>query len=152
MAGVTSPPATFRLGVEALRFELQGVESVLRELKKFFPADAQVVRVHDDVSRDSARSLRRTSLRNGELPWSLMKQPLAGDGLDDALVFELGVGLGDGVAIDAEVLGERPDAGKGFARLHRAGGGGDLHLVDQLLVDGLAGLEVELKSHRVTVI
>src|SRR5688500_4154559 len=37
---------------------------------------------------------------------------LAGNRLDNALPLELGVGLGDGVAVDAELLGERTDRGE----------------------------------------
>ena len=35
--------------------------------------------------------------------------PFPGDGLDDALAFELRVRLGDGVAVDAQLFGERTD-------------------------------------------
>jgi len=43
------------------------------------------------------------------------KAALAGQGFDDALAFQLGVGLGNGVAVDAEFLGQRPDGGQGLA-------------------------------------
>ena len=126
MAGLTSPPATFFLfyGVEALALRLQGVESVLRELKKFVPADAQVVRVHDDGVERFGEELAANLLAEWRVALVLDEAAAAGDGLDDALMLELGVGLGDGVAIDAEVLRERPDTGKGFPRLYRSGGGG----------------------------
>ena len=39
----------------------------------------------------------------------LQKTAFAGDGLDDALAFQFGVSLGDGVAVDAQFLGERAD-------------------------------------------
>ena len=72
---------------------------------------------------------------------------LAGDRLDDALALELGVGLGDRVAIDAQLFGERPDRGQRVARLDGARCRGGLHLVDDLQVDRLAGLEVQEQAH-----
>ena len=42
---------------------------------------------------------------------------LAGDGLDHALALELRIGLGDGVAVDTEFLGQRTDGREGLTRL-----------------------------------
>ena len=126
---------------------LERVESVLGELKELVPADLQVMRVHDDVVERLGEQLAAHVLPERRVALVADEAALAGDGLDDALALELGVGLGDGVAVDAQLLGQRPDAGKRLARLHRAGRGGDLHLVHELQVDGLAGLEVELESH-----
>src|SRR5262245_30178985 len=77
----------------------------------------------------------------------LHETALAGVGLDDALALELGVGLRDRVAVDAERLGERTDTGKAVAGAERAGCDGQLHLVDDLEVDGLAGRERDVKAH-----
>jgi hypothetical protein len=66
---------------------------------------------------------------------------------DDALALELGVGLGDRVAIDAQVLGERPNRRQGIAGLGRARRDGGFDLVDQLQVDRLTGLVIQLKLH-----
>src|SRR5262245_57561336 len=76
---------------------------------------------------------------------------LAGDGLDDALALELGVGLGDGIAIDAQLFGERPDRRQRVARLHRARRRGRFDLVDDLEIHGNAGFEIQGQTH-VTVI
>src|SRR5512138_470326 len=73
---------------------------------------------------------------------------LAGDRLDHALALEFRVSLRDGVAVDAQLLGERTDRWKGFPRLDGAGGCGSSDLIDDLQVNGLAGFEVELEAHR----
>jgi hypothetical protein len=72
---------------------------------------------------------------------------------DDAVVFELAVGLGDGVGIDHQLLGERTDAGQLVAGAERAGFDGVLHLFHQLQVDGDAGGRIGAEHrHRVTVL
>ena len=68
--------------------------------------------------------------------------------LDHAFVFELAVGLGDGVGIDHELLRQRPDARQLFARPQRAGFDAVLHLLHQLEVDRHAGRGVGPKQHR----
>jgi hypothetical protein len=77
----------------------------------------------------------------------LEKAALAGNGLDDALAFEFGIGLGDGVAVDAQFLGERADGGQRFAGAQPAGGRRVTDLVHQLQIDRLAGFKIELQEH-----
>jgi len=77
----------------------------------------------------------------------LQETALARNRLDDALAFQFGVGLGDGVAIDAQFLGQRADGRQRFAGTQRAGGRRVADLVHQLQVNRLAGLEINLKYH-----
>src|SRR5581483_603839 len=78
----------------------------------------------------------------------LEKAAAAGGGFDDAEAFELGVGLGEGVAVDMEFLGQLADGGERFAWLEGAGGGGIADLIDNLEVNRHAGLEIELEEQR----
>src|SRR5262245_55105151 len=76
---------------------------------------------------------------------------LAGVCLDDTLGLELRVGLGDGVAVDAQLFGERPDRRQALAGAHRTGGRRGLYLVSELQVNRFARLEVDRESHSATV-
>jgi hypothetical protein len=55
--------------------------------------------------------------------------------LDHAFVLEFSVRLGDGVRIDDETLGKRPDAGQLLPGAKRTGFNGVLHLLDQLQIN-----------------
>ena len=105
----------------ASRLCSQRVESFVGELEEFRLADLQVVRVDDDVVDHLGEQLAADVLAEGRGVLLADEAALAGDGLDDALVLELGVGLGDGVAVDAQVFGQRADAGQRLARSQRAG-------------------------------
>src|SRR6185503_15956380 len=60
---------------------------------------------------------------------------------------------GDGVRVDHEFLGQRPDARQLLARPQRARVDGVLHLFDQLQVDGYAGRWAGAEQqHRTTVL
>jgi hypothetical protein len=59
--------------------------------------------------------------------------------------------LCDRVAVDPELLRERPDGGQQLAGAEGAGRRRDLHLVDQLQVDSFGRFEIKLEDH-VTVI
>ena len=72
----------------------------------------------------------------------------AGEGLDDALALEFGVCFGDGIAIDAQFLRQRPDGRERLARTERPGRGGVADLIHQLKINRLAGLEIDLKHHK----
>lgn len=72
---------------------------------------------------------------------------LAGQSLDDALVFQFGIGLGDGVAIEAKFFSQRANGRERLAGLQSAGGGGGLDLVDQLEISGLAGFEIDMQEY-----
>src|SRR5260221_8786324 len=67
--------------------------------------------------------------------------------LDDALVLELAVRLGDRVRIDDELFGERTDAGQLFAGAERPGFDAVLHLLHELKGDGHAGRRIRSKQH-----
>jgi hypothetical protein len=67
---------------------------------------------------------------------------------DDAFVFQLAIGLGDGVGIDHELLRERPDTGELFAGTQGAGFDRVLHLLHQLEVDGHAERGVGAEQHH----
>jgi hypothetical protein len=70
-----------------------------------------------------------------------------GECFNHALTLELGVGFGDGIAIDAEFFRQGTDRRQRLARPNGAGCGGGFHLVNELQVNGFAGLEIEVKSH-----
>ena len=69
-------------------------------------------------------------------------------GLDDALTLELSVGLGDGIAVDAQFLGQRTEGRQGIAGAQPARGGREPDLIGQLEVDRFPGLEIDLKDHN----
>ncbi len=77
----------------------------------------------------------------------LDEETLARDGLDDALGLQLGISLGDRIAVDAQFLGQGAEGGQGVTGAQSAGGGGVTDLVGQLEIDRLAGLEIYLKDH-----
>src|SRR5262249_3749971 len=60
-------------------------------------------------------------------------------GLQDAVANELTVGLGDGIEVDEELLGEGTDAGHGVAGGQAAGRDGQAHLVDDLAINRRPG-------------
>jgi len=59
----------------------------------------------------------------------------AGERFDEAVLREVGIGLGDGVGIDEELLGQRPDGGENVAGSDAAGDDGMADLADDLLID-----------------
>ncbi|MPN63357.1 hypothetical protein SDC9_211115 [bioreactor metagenome] len=69
-------------------------------------------------------------------------------GFDNALVFEFGVGFGDGVAVDAELFGKRAESWERFAGFESAGSGGEADLISQLEVNWFAGVKIDFKQHR----
>ena len=134
------------VGVGLLLFG-EVVEAVSDEREEVLAADLQVVRGDDGLV-----DLRGEQVVTGgflEQRVAVFEEAaFARKRLDDALRFEFGVGLGDGVAVDAELLGERADAGERLAGPQRAGRGGGPDLVRDLEIDREAGLEVELKEHE----
>ena len=134
------------------------------------PADG-VFRVHRDVFRDEATGTAQfrgrhlemvrvhdhvvdvgdEQLAAGILPQRRRRRPHEAATsrlrLDDPFRLELPVGLSDRVAVDAKVLRQRADGGERITRPQQSRGGGGLHLVDQLKVDGLGRLEVDLEQH-----
>jgi len=82
----------------------------------------------------------------------LEETAFARQGFDEALGFKLGVGSGDGVAVDAQFLGERAEGGERIAGAQAPGSGGVADLVGQLQIDRLARLEINLKDHNVSTV
>src|SRR3954451_164052 len=128
---------------------LERVEALFDEADEVGPADLQMVRLHHRVVYRVGEQLeadgflvRRVGLAD--------EASLAGDGLDHALAFQLGVRLRHRVAIDAKRFGERKDRGGRLTGARPARGRGGLHLVDHLQVDRFAGLEIELELHRLS--
>src|SRR5689334_5456834 len=78
---------------------------------------------------------------------SLQEITFAVNGFDNPLALQFGVSLGNSIAVYAKLFGEWPKRWQRISRAQLAGGGGITDLVSQLEVDGLAGLEIDLKDH-----
>jgi hypothetical protein len=63
------------------------------------------------------------------------------------LPIELAVGADDGVRVDREVDGQLADRGELIARLQVPPGDAELHLLDDLPVEGDAALGIDPKTH-----
>ena len=93
---------------------LERVEALLGDTQEVRLVDLQVMRLDDRAVERFGEQLpadlflERRMVRANETA-------LAGDRLDDALALQLRVRLGDRVAVDAQLLGERPDAGQRLA-------------------------------------
>ena len=74
----------------------------------------------------------------------------AGLCLDDADAFQLGICFGNRIAINSQFLGKWPDVWKRFSRLQGARRRCGFDLVDDLQIDGLAGLVIDLDQHNRT--
>ncbi len=89
-----------------LAFEV--IEPFLDQRQKFIAIHLQVMS-HDDRFINF-REQQFLADRFGERRIIfLQKSAFAGDGLNDALAFQFRVSLGNGVAVDAQFLGERTD-------------------------------------------
>ena len=67
-------------------------------------------------------------------------------GVEDAPEFHLAVGAGDGVGIDGEIDGDAANGGELVPGAKAGGGNRDLDLVDELAVDGDAGVGIEAEG------
>ena len=67
-------------------------------------------------------------------------------GVEDAAQLHLAVGAGDGVGIDGEIDSDAAYGGELVAGAQGGGGDCGLDLVDELAVDGHAGVEVEAEG------
>ena len=67
-------------------------------------------------------------------------------GVEDATQLHLAVGAGDGVGVDGEIDGDTADGGELVSGAQGGGGDGGLDLVDELAVDGHAGVGVEAEG------
>ena len=67
-------------------------------------------------------------------------------GVEDAAQLHLAIGAGDSVGIDGQIDGDPADGGELVAGAQRGGGDGGLDLVDELAIDGHAGVDVEAEG------
>ena len=67
--------------------------------------------------------------------------------VDHPLDLEFAVGSDDGVGVDGEVDGRLADRGELIARLQVLPGDAELHLFDDLPVEGDAALGIDPKTH-----
>ena len=94
----------------AIALLLKRIESIFRQPDELRPAHLQVMRLDDSVVHrlrqqfDPDFLLVRGAVRADEAAF-------AGERLDDALALQFRLGFGDGVAVDAQFLGEWPDGG-----------------------------------------
>ena len=88
----------------------------------------------------------RTSFLNGEL-FVRTKQPLPATVSMMPWLSSSAYALATVLRLTRSVFGQRADRRQPFAPPDGARRGGGFHLVHQLQVDGLAGLEVELETH-----
>ena len=125
---------------------LEVVEPFLDQGQEFFAVHLQVMR-HDHGLVNFRRQQFLADLFVERRIAFLQEAALAGNRLDDALPLQFGIGLGDGVAIDAQFLGQRADGRQRFAGTQRARSRRLTDLVHQLQINRLAGLEINLKNH-----
>jgi hypothetical protein len=64
-------------------------------------------------------------------------------GFEHAAEFELAIGAHDSIGVDGEIDGELPDGRELVAGGERSGSDAGAHLIDELAVDGNAGVEIE---------
>src|SRR4051812_13649042 len=100
----------------------------------------------DDRGIDGLREELALGALAQRRPRVAQEAALAGDGLYDALVLQLRVGLGDRVAVQPELLGERANGGERLAGTQRPGCRSGADLLDDLKIRRHAGLEVDLKE------
>src|SRR2546429_3050667 len=67
--------------------------------------------------------------------------------LDHAEAFQFRISFGDRVAVDAKFLSQRTDGWERLAGPQRPRCSRGLDLIDQLEIDGHAGLEIDLQYH-----
>src|SRR6266705_5326465 len=77
----------------------------------------------------------------------LEEAAFAGNALNDTLALQFAVRFGDRVAVDAQLLRERPNGRQRLTRVERARSRGGFDLVHDLKIDRLAGTKVYLQQH-----
>ena len=127
-------------------FALEIIEPLLDHLQKSFPTDLQVMGGDHGLIDFLQQQFFADNFREGRVVL-FQKTAFAGNGFDDALAFEFRVGFGDGIAIDAQFLGQRADGRQRFAGAQFSRGRGVADLVGQLEVNRFARLEINLKHH-----
>jgi hypothetical protein len=123
------------------------LDALGRQAHKLCLGNTQVMGLHDGLVDLLSQELEAHVLAEGRRP-RREERPAAGLGRHHALRLELGEGLGDCVAVDAQLLGQGTYPRQDIARLQGTGRGGGLHLVDQLQVNRFAALERDVESHR----
>ena len=127
-------------------FALEKLYSLLDQAQKNLGADLHLVRGDHRFVYSGHQQLVADFF--GQRAFiGLEKAALSGDGFDDAQAFQLGVSFGDGVAIDAQFLGQRTNGGKRVARAQAAGSSGIADLIHQLEINRFAGLKINAKHH-----
>ena len=134
----------FRLGGGFLAVEKE--DSFLKQAPQNLRADLHLVR-RDHCFVDSGHQQLVADLFGQRAVIFLEKAAFASDGFDHAQALQLGVSLGDGVAIDAQFLGQRPNGRERVSRTQSPGSGGITNLIDQLEINWFAGLKIDVKHH-----
>ena len=133
-------------------FVVEHIQSFVDQFQEFIAGHLQMVRLHNGLVDVLDQQLAPGVLAQSRMIFFQEAAPPR-QRLNHAQAFELRIGLGDGVAIDAQLLRQRTDGGKRLARLERPGSGGGFDLIHNLEVDGHAGLEIDLENHiRLSVI
>src|SRR5665213_1377680 len=128
-------------------FALEAVEAFVDEGEKLLPVHLQVVGGHDRFVNFLAQNFLAGGLGEGRIA-AFEETTTTRNRLDDALVFQLGVSFGDGIAIEAKLLRQGPNRRQRLAGAQPARGGGVTNLVHQLEIDRLARLEINLQKHN----
>ncbi|MFM1944861.1 MAG: hypothetical protein RI897_3843 [Verrucomicrobiota bacterium] len=97
--------------VGALTF-FEVVEAVLHDGEEFCFIQLEVVGGHDGLVDFGHEHFASDLFTEGGLVFA-DEAAAAWAGFDDPLGFEFGVGFGDGVAVNAQLFGERADGGEG---------------------------------------
>jgi hypothetical protein len=127
-------------------FALEELNSFLNQAQKNFGANLHLVRGDHGFVYFGHQQLVPDLLRQRTFVL-LEKAALPGDSFDDAQALQLGVSLGDGIAIDTQFLGQRTDGRERISRPQGPGSGGITDLINQLEINRFAGLKIDAKHH-----
>ena len=127
-------------------FPVKELDSFLQQAAQNFRADLHLMRRNHGFV-DSGHQQFVADLFGQRAVIFLEKASFAGDGFNHAQALQLGVGLGDGVAVDAQFLGQRTNGRERVSRPQSPGSGGITDLIDQLEINRFAGFKIELKHH-----
>lgn len=132
-------------------FAFEEAGSLLNQAEKILRADLHLVRCDNSFIYSGHQQFVPGFFAQRAFI-GLEKAPLSSDGFDDAQALQLGISLGDGIAIDAQFLGQRSNGRERVAMPQSAGRGGITDLIDQLEINRFARLEIDTKDHALTVI
>ena len=105
----------FFVGLGGGLFALKELDSVLNQAQKNLGADLHLM-CGDHGFVDFGHQQLVAGFLGQRAFIFLEKAALSGDGFDDAQALQLGVSLGDRVAIDAQFLSQRTNGGERIAR------------------------------------